>query len=194
MFIETIHSVGLSILAFVILPVFDPASASVVYMSVAVIPSVLDVIDKLTSKQATQVSHSYPLCNESKKISVVFPVIGAVLQMTGIGFIAWYIKHDLMVGLFVMASIFVSIKYWENFISIKQNSQNLKHLKTLKFELQTGRTKVTCLVSVWKIFITFLVVVTVFCVRSNNSMNGFKSLFNHGMSTLYSFFGSQEFG
>jgi len=47
--IETCHSVGISILAFIVLPSFDPASASIVYLAVAVFPPFLDIIDKGTN-------------------------------------------------------------------------------------------------------------------------------------------------
>ncbi|XP_071149954.1 chitin synthase chs-2-like [Mytilus edulis] len=193
--IETIHSIGISILAFLVLPAFDPASASVVYLAVAVIPPLIDIIDKTVNEPEeddNEKKTKQSTGRETSKLSFFFPIFGFLLQIVGIVLIALYIKIGWLMGMFFMSAIFTSIKYWENFVDI--GGDNPRFLCKVKWELHKGRTKVACLVNIWKIFVTFIAVMIIFSVQGQDSTSGLKSLFNSGISTLTSAFGDHTFG
>ncbi|XP_071150228.1 chitin synthase chs-2-like [Mytilus edulis] len=224
--IETLHSVGLSILGFLVLPAFDPASASVVYLATGVFPPLLDLCDKIfkaigkkvpnrlnnqqdtnvkTPEQenngTTQDSSSENIirspvkssfCNETSKLSFLLPFGGFTMQIAGIILIAIYINIGSTMVLFVLSVILVSIKYWENFISMGENDSIF--FSKLKRELHIGRTKTSCIVSFWKILITFLAVITIFTSRGTDSMLAFRALFNKGIASTNIFFGEQHIG
>ncbi|XP_063411466.1 chitin synthase chs-2-like [Mytilus trossulus] len=194
MAIETIHSIGVSILAFLVLPSFDPASASVIYMAVALVPAILNVIDKVFVErlQKNNKVSKCSLFDEASWLSFSFPLLGIAFQIIGIILIGLYIRRGWLSGIFVVAALFTSVKYWENFITMGDEDSNL--LRRLKRELHVGRTKVTCLANIWKIIITFLVVITIFTSKSDDPTAVFKSLFNDGSATIFSILGEQNMG
>lgn len=59
--------------------------------------------------------------------------------------------------------------------------------KAVEFYFQKGRTKVTCLASLWKILITFIGVIFTFSIRSSDNVEGLFALFNDGTSLISSF-------
>ncbi|CAC5405894.1 CHS1 [Mytilus coruscus] len=289
--IETLHSVGLSILGFLVLPAFDPASASVVYLAVCGIPPILDLIDKMaiqlkrkssgtnseskcqnpssetkeepsygtdneatdTTKTNEQTSNgtnseskrqnpseetkeqpsygpdneaisqqttaennpenentrgessrertackgdkpdsTFTLCNETSKLSFALPFAGLILHAAGIILVMIYINIGTMIASFLLSVLLISIKYWENFITM--GSHDSKFACRLKRELHKRRTKTSCIVSLWKILITFCAVIVVFVSRGSDSMAALKALFNNGMTTMNTVFGEQQFG
>ncbi|CAC5411927.1 CHS1 [Mytilus coruscus] len=185
MLVETIHTVGLSMLAFVVLPSFDPASASVVYMSVAVIPAAIDFIDT-ASASLNKGGESKIFIKKSKIAFLYFPLFGLIFQLLGIILVGVYInvENDWLIVMYVLGSIFVSIKHWENFISLEGN--RFASMREIKRKHQEGRTRISCLTSMWKIFLTFLAVIIIFtaAARNENSMDVLKTIFGKGQSDL----------
>ncbi|CAC5411928.1 CHS1 [Mytilus coruscus] len=193
MLVETIHTVGLSMLAFVVLPSFDPASASVVYMSVAVIPAAIDFIDTASVSQ-NKGKESKIFTRKSKLAFFSFPLFGLILQLVGMILVGAYIERDRLIGMYVAGSILVSIKYWENFISLEGN--RFASMREIKRKHQEGRTKISCLTSMWKIFFTVLVVISIFtaAARNANSMDVLKTFFGKGQSDLELTNGNDQVG
>ncbi|XP_063411465.1 chitin synthase chs-2-like [Mytilus trossulus] len=222
--IETLHSVGLSILGFLVLPAFDPASASVVYLSTGVFPPLLDLCDKIVNaigKKVPNKSNNQQKTNVktleqdhngttqdnssentigspakssfcSETLSFLLPFGGFTMQIAGIILIAIYIKIGTTMVLFVLSVLLVSTKYWENFISMGENDSIF--FRKLKRELHIGRTKTSCIVSFWKILISFLAVITIFTSRGTDSMLAFRALFNGRIASTNIFFGDQTIG
>ncbi|VDI05627.1 chitin synthase [Mytilus galloprovincialis] len=191
--IETIHSIGISILAFLVLPVFDPASASVVYLAVAVLPSMFDFIDKWANarkKDGTKDKSKLFASIYTSRISFVLPFFGFILQIAGIILISLYIKIGWLLGMFIISAIFTSIRHWENYVTIDGNSSKLLML----LHKHKGRTEVACLVSFWKIIVTFIAVIVIFTSQGHDSTSSFKSLFSSEISKLTTAFGDPIFG
>ncbi|OPL32676.1 hypothetical protein AM593_03811, partial [Mytilus galloprovincialis] len=110
-------------------------------------------------------SHSaFIICNETSKLSFALP----------------------------FAVLLISIKYWENFISM--GTHESKFACRLKRELHKRRTKTSCILSFWKILITFCAVIVVFVSRGSDSMATLKALFNNGTTIMNTVFGEQQFG
>ncbi|XP_052079428.1 chitin synthase chs-1-like [Mytilus californianus] len=195
LFRETIHSIGISILAFLVLPAFDPASASVVYLTVAVTPPLINIIDQLVNQRKEDDNENKSklyMCSETSMLSISFPLIGFLLQLTGIVFIAIYIKIGWLIGMFIMSVFFTSIDYWENFVAREGNSSKFR--RRMRYELGKQKTKLTFIVSFWKIIVTCIVIMAVFVGQGQDSSSAFKSLFNTGISTLTTAFGNRRFG
>lgn len=295
--IETLHSIGLSILGFIVLPAFDPASASVVYLAAGVGPPILDFFDKVANKltakssktaksqndnasesetqnpqptdsteagtqnqnqtngtetdmqldgsktiikkhkspnesktetndqnntiesetkdpQNTHVKHSTNehnvnsqksspdkakestfkclLCDETSALSFTLPFTGFALQVAGIVLLTLYIKIGSIYVLFVISVVLISIKYWENFITM--GTEGSSWFRQLKRELHIGRTKTSCIVSLLKMLITFFAVIGIFTSRGTDSMSALKALFNNGITTINTVFGEQQLG
>ncbi|CAC5405891.1 unnamed protein product [Mytilus coruscus] len=64
--IETLHSVGISILGFIVLPALDPASASVVYLAASVGLPMIDFFDKVVNKLTGKSSETTKKQNDIK--------------------------------------------------------------------------------------------------------------------------------
>lgn len=163
-------------------------------MAVALVPAILNVIDKVFVErlQKNNKLSKCSLFDEDSQLSFSFPLLGIAFQIIGIILIGLYIERDWLSGIFVVAVLFTSVKYWENFITMGDENSIL--LRRLKRELHVGRTKVTCLANIWKIIITFLAVITIFTSKSDDPTAVFKSLFNDGNATIFSIFGEKSMG
>lgn len=176
---------------FVVLPTVDAVSASVIYLAVIIIPTVCDIIDKTVNERRTNTS-KFALCDELAKLTLIYPLAGLVLQIAGIVLIALHLETPWLIAVFVVGATLSSIKYWENYVTFGSKYSIL--LRGLKRDLQRSRTKVTCLTSLWKMLITFLAVITIYSSIASDSTEGFKSLFNGGVSNITSIFGDNVLG
>lgn len=211
--IETLHSIGLSVLAFIVLPSFDPASASVVCLATAFCPSVFYMLDKVVRRCYS--FKGYESLTKIRCVQLVLSFAGLALQFSGYVLIILYIKIIWIKALFGLSAVCVSVKYWENYISMaptqEEDKKNMKKEKNknenenkkeneyfppykFKSTFHKQRTKVTCLVNLWKIIFTFAAVNFIFLARSNNPKDGIQSLFNIGNALLKSIYGEQQFG
>lgn len=105
---EVIHTVGLCILVFFVLPLFDPILASVVYMATSFLTPFIN-FGSIIYRVCIRTDRDFELLRE---ISGIF---GIILQIAGITMLAIYLNDGLMVGLVLMGVIMVSFKHWENF-------------------------------------------------------------------------------
>lgn len=112
--IETLHTVGRLLLTFVVLPTMDPVSASVAYMAVLGSPPIFDLIDKALNNDET-ISLS---CNGASLFSIICPAVGFLLQFLGMVLVAITL-NGLNALVFLIGAVLISIKYWENYVSIK---------------------------------------------------------------------------
>lgn len=155
----------------------------------------LDIIVKYVQESSRKAFTVKDLCKHSSRASVVFPIFGLILQGSGIGVISKYIYMErswLIVLLYLVSVLCVSVKYWENFMHM--GNKGSRFLPRIKFEYQRGRTKVTCIANLWKITLTFIVVIAIFAIRTTDSTAGFKSLFGNGSSMLRTVFGKRVLG
>lgn len=152
----------------------------------------LDIIDKALQERRKEKFTAKDLCKDSSRVSVFFPILGLILQVSGIIVIAIYTNKAWLAGLYVVSVLCVSVKYWENFLRMGNEKSTL--LPRIKFEYQRGRTKVTCIANLWKITLTFIVVIVIFAFRATDSTAGFKSLFDNGSSMLRTVFGERVLG
>lgn len=113
-------------------------------------------------------------------------IAGFLCQIIALILLVFYINSGQLSFYLALSTILVSLKYWENFIFLGKDN----FVRTFKHELHNGRTKVTCISNFVKIIVSFLSVIVIYAIRSDNSMKGIRSLFNIGLST----FGEYEIG
>ncbi|XP_052242460.1 chitin synthase chs-1-like [Dreissena polymorpha] len=161
---ETIHSLGLCALVFIILPDMDIVRGLWLLNGVAILPSILYPIT------ASELRTNKGGC--LGRIGVFsLSVFAAVVQ---VAFIPLVILFDNFVAgstmdskaqtivIFIIAMLFVSFSWWENFSDDRfcgrTNDNSIiktKYLK-LKFNLQESRPVISFFTSLWKIGITCL--------------------------------------
>lgn len=101
-------------MAFLVLPTLDPVSAAVAYLGVLLIPSGIQMYDQ----QKRVSDHKYQQ-RRKWKFLIIF-VIGCILQTSGIIIVVNILSEGIWYEpfLYVIASLFSSIKYWENYIKM----------------------------------------------------------------------------
>ncbi|CAC5381089.1 CHS1 [Mytilus coruscus] len=86
---------------------------------------------------------TFALCNyETSNLSIAIPFAGLILHAAGIILILMYTNIGRMIVLFMLSVLLISIKYWENFITM--GKQNSTFDRRLKRELHIRRTKTSC--------------------------------------------------
>ncbi|KAH3703114.1 hypothetical protein DPMN_078143 [Dreissena polymorpha] len=164
---ETIHSLGLCALVFIILPDMDIVRGILLLNGVAVLPSILYPVT------ASEPSTSKGGCQGcfGRRGFFSLSVFAAIVQLA---FIPLVILFDNFVAgsridsqlhtivIFVVAMIFVSFSWWENFSDdqfcgkTNDNSIIKTEFLKLKFNLQESRPVINFFTSLWKISITCL--------------------------------------
>lgn len=167
---EFLHSVGLCILCFVILPELDIVRGIILINGVAILPSVVFPVcasDVKPSKRNKEVPKER---GPAKKFAVFCcNILTALVQ---VGFIPAVLVTDnfiptsmvdkdfTLITLFMVGMICVSFSWWENFVddrfcgSTTQRSFMKSTVLAMKFDLQEARPVVTFFTSIIKIVVT----------------------------------------
>ncbi|CAG2190883.1 CHS1 [Mytilus edulis] len=172
-FTEFFHTVGLCILVFFVLPLFDPILASVVYMATSFLTPCIDfgsIVYRVFKNRDLDL------------LRVISDIFGIILQIAGITLLARYLNDGLMFGLFLISVILVSLKYWENCVHDKNS---------IIWQLQNPRPMETCIVYIFKVILTFGIIIVIYALKSTDSRAGAFSLFDDGQSIALSIFGGQ---
>ncbi|KAK9707881.1 hypothetical protein QE152_g27556 [Popillia japonica] len=148
---ETIHTIGLAILVFHILPELDVIKGAMLTNCVCFMPGVLGLLSRSNK--------------ESKRfIKVIVDLVAIAAQATG--FVIWPIienKPDLWLLPF---SIFmISVGWWENYISPHSPIPFVKKLGKLKHEFDATRYFSYIFLSVWKCILYFLAILFIIVVK-----------------------------
>ncbi|XP_053372897.1 chitin synthase chs-2-like [Mercenaria mercenaria] len=166
--VEMMHSIGLCILAFVVLPELDIVRGIFLLSGVAVIPAVLFPV----CASDVKVHNRRERQSSGLKLAVfVLNILTALLQF---GYIPVVLLRDHFINdskldnevynivLFVVSMIFVSCTYWENFVDDRFCGRTNQRgcwrrliLKT-KFDLQEARPIILCSTTFFKIGLTIL--------------------------------------
>ncbi|KAH3703118.1 hypothetical protein DPMN_078147 [Dreissena polymorpha] len=161
---ETIHSLGLCALVFIILPDMDIVRGIWLLNGVAVLPSIL-----------YPVTASEPRSNRKgclrRIVLFSLSVLAAIVQVAFIPLVILFdnfVKESTIdsnaqtIVIFIIAMIFVSFSWWENFTDDRfcGRTNDNSFIKTtflkLKFNLQESRPVISFFTSLWKIGITCL--------------------------------------
>ena len=72
-----------------------------------------------------------------------------------------------------------------------KKSRWLPHIKWI---YKTRRTRIMCVVNVWKLIITFFSVIVIYSIKAEKSMDGVQSIFNTGTAKLKAIYGGHDLG
>ncbi|XP_048776394.2 chitin synthase chs-2-like isoform X3 [Ostrea edulis] len=197
--VELIHSTGLCILVFVVMPAFDPASASILPYFVCVIPILLSVKFQVKRDEKTKVKkkrkrHTKSKENGTKMIEVEeapkpkirrndfryqeVPFLGVIVFVAALIFLCVYVffcsesNFVTTLVLLLISVIMVSVVWWENFVTsnLTQTSDGEKQKQSfLKNYVKSKREKVSALTYLIKIGWIFLVTLIIYVIQSKGS-------------------------
>lgn len=144
--IETLHTAGMSLFAFYVLPSIDPLRGLALTFGVGVVPSILKMFDSQSEdgrKFYIIMADVIALVSQIS-ILVLWPILILVNQTDRE--LSWTIPVSLLL---------ISIGWWENYINKFTNMGKLgMRLREFKHKVRRMRTKIYILASLWKIILT----------------------------------------
>lgn len=158
--IETLHTAGMSLFAFYVLPSVDPIRGVMLTFGVGVIPSLLKLFDTQSDNGRKCYATIADIAALVVQISilVLWPITNVIHQSSNE--LSWTIPSSLLL---------ISIGWWENYVNkFTKMSKFGRVLKEFKHKVRRMRTKVYILVSMWKIILT-LGLMTIMVTAGNKS-------------------------
>ncbi|XP_052234766.1 chitin synthase chs-1-like isoform X1 [Dreissena polymorpha] len=185
--VETLHSIGLNIMMFIIIPNLDPISSLMIALCIGVIPACLKV--------------RYPRPKEEEKRSfamtcvvTVVSIVGAVGQLAAIGVLFYHVSKMETVAykiLLIAGPILTSVYWWENFV--KEGDKNSIGVAWMARQMRKYRTKLMLYGSIWKMILTILVPTAIYGISCNDGNACLKALYYKAASaSLHSTIGHVE--
>ncbi|XP_053386467.1 chitin synthase chs-2-like isoform X2 [Mercenaria mercenaria] len=177
--VETIHSVGLSLFIFVLLPNMDPVAGALFCLNVAILPTLLNLVYSGVNVEV------YEETSTERLIRRVLTFGGLGSSLVSLAFWTYYVyksdsdwqKDKPGLTIFaVLSPIFVSVYWWENFVP--QGDLTATGLRKLKRQLSSRRTKISTIVNLWKIVITICMVVVIFGVDCTDGITCLQTIFD----------------
>ncbi|VDI58932.1 chitin synthase [Mytilus galloprovincialis] len=152
--VETLHSAGLFLLVFIVLPNFDPLTGILIALNVATVPGIL----KICFPQRTVKDEIVP--NASLTTVRIINAVSVLCHLGGLGLTGYYIyrvdqSNKILLVVTILAAIFTSIYWWENFIPKGESESS--GMRQLKRQFCRGKTKVLCISICWKMVLTLCV-------------------------------------
>lgn len=164
--VETIHSVGLCILVFIVLPNLDPVVGMIVMLNVGTVPGLLKIM--YPSRNKLDVAYGYEDNEREDSLgkmfgSVVMNVVIVLVHIGSLGLICYYIlnpssengtdqqRREIVIYLAV-ACICISVNWWENFVP--KGTRDSGGLSGLKRSFMRSRSKILFITMCWKIILT----------------------------------------
>lgn len=140
---ESLHSIGVVMLVFVILPSLDVVKGAMLTNCLCFVPAFLSLLSR----------HS----GESKKFfKIILDFLSLLAQFSS--FIIWplSIRKESDYGhLIPIASILISLGWWENYVSKKSAFPFVRNLAAVKDDLHRSRYFTFIFISCWKVLVIF---------------------------------------
>ncbi|XP_063358382.1 chitin synthase chs-2 isoform X1 [Cydia amplana] len=162
---ESLHTIGLGLLFFKILPELDVVKGAMITNCLCIIPAILGLLSRNS--------------RDSKRfMKVIVDMVAIVAQVTG--FIVWpLLENKPVLWLIPIASLCISLGWWENYVTRQSPIGVIKSLGRLKEELNHSRYYTYRFMSIWKILLFLM------CILFSIWMEGddpamFFQLFNDG--------------
>ncbi|XP_014668812.1 PREDICTED: uncharacterized protein LOC106810059 [Priapulus caudatus] len=146
--IETIHSVGVGILVFRVLPAFDAVTGAMITSSLCLIPALMRVLNR-DNKNGL-----------SANIKTGVDVLSTCAQASVFVWLAFIEKDVALVGFTAAAIVCTSLGYWETFLNEEAKIGIFAKLAVMRKNHKVARLKLYTFVNLWKIAIAFAMMVT----------------------------------
>lgn len=186
---EGFHSIGLTTISFLLLPILDPFHFIQISWTIGCIPCVLEIIDVISNmKNKTYHSSLSWILKKinretfAKEYNIFMTIFTLLLQLTGIVLLCLQLESVKMTIVYVFSILFIGIRYWENFVEIQKTDKTINKfsLRHVKIYLHDSREKSSFITHIWKIVVTFGTMVLLFSSHTDDSDNIFKALFGVG--------------
>ncbi|XP_050669980.1 chitin synthase chs-2-like isoform X2 [Leptidea sinapis] len=152
--IETLQTIGIATLVLLILPELDVVKGAMLMNALCIIPGFLNAFTRDST------SPRYFLI-------ILLDVLAVSAQVTA--FVVWpLLDGTVVLWSIAMASIFISIGWWENFIGCvdRHSSVLLLYLSEIRTRLKKSRYYTQRILSIWKI------IVFIICIMVSMSFQG----------------------
>ncbi|XP_055306958.1 chitin synthase chs-2 isoform X4 [Sitodiplosis mosellana] len=134
---ETLHTVGVALLMFVVLPELDSVKAAMVTNCLCCIPGILGLLSR-SSKEGR------------RAIKVIIDLLAISAQITG--FVVWpLLENRPILWMVPIAAIMTSCAWWENYVCIHSPIGFVRAMGRAKEDLRTTRYFNCIFFSLWKI-------------------------------------------
>ncbi|CAB3381251.1 Hypothetical predicted protein [Cloeon dipterum] len=155
---ETLHTIGVGILAFVVFPELDVVKAVMLTNCVCLVPGILGLLSERGSVNKTLLRVAFDLLALAAQVTglVVWPLV----EHGGNGNSLWFIP----LGLFL-----VSFGWWENFVSKHAALGVMRHIAQIKERAKKWRYFTYLFISVWKMIVLFITMIIVWTVHTNDA-------------------------
>ncbi|XP_022255271.1 uncharacterized protein LOC106470918 [Limulus polyphemus] len=151
---ESLHSLGLVLLVFVVLPDMDVVKAAMLSSCVCFMPGLLGLL----SRHRTE---------EKRLLKVFLDVLSLSAQATG--FVVWpFVLGNRQCWAIPLAVIFVSMNYWENFTDQRSPIGLMKTLAKAKEDLRKSKYYTYIFISIWKMVLILCSMLVFLMITTND--------------------------
>ncbi|XP_048237709.1 chitin synthase chs-2-like isoform X3 [Haliotis rufescens] len=181
--IETLHTIGLVILVFYVIPSFEPLMAGLLMLNVAIIPGLLKIFEAtdLNNDESSEVVKYKEDGKVRICIRTIFDIFMVTLQCAVVvawSYLAYTVKDSLLLAILIPVSlVLVSISWWDNYVHKKRKGgsteSNGNCLARLKRSIRKRGSKIYFLTSLWKIVLTIALPAVIFSWGSNKCVRAF---------------------
>ncbi|KAG6465776.1 hypothetical protein O3G_MSEX015383, partial [Manduca sexta] len=162
---ESLHTIGMGLLFFKILPELDVIKGAMVTNCLCIIPAILGLLSRNS--------------RDSKRfVKVIVDMAAIVAQVTG--FFVWpLLENKPVLWLIPVSALCISLGWWENYVTRQSPIGIIKSLARLKDGLNFSRYYTYRFMSIWKIFV-FMMCNLFFIWLEGDEPSMFFQLFNAG--------------
>nr|XP_026487349.1 chitin synthase chs-2 isoform X1 [Vanessa tameamea] len=162
---ESLHTIGMGLLFFVILPELDVVKGAMITNCLCIVPAILGLLSRNS--------------RDSKRfVKVIVDMAAIVAQVTG--FIVWpLLENKPVLWLIPISSLCISLGWWENYVTRQSPIGIIKSLGRLKEELNHTRYYTYRFMSIWKILVFLMCILLAIWMEGDDPAMFFQ-LFNPG--------------
>ncbi|XP_046543810.1 chitin synthase chs-2-like [Haliotis rubra] len=181
--IETLHTIGLVMLVFYIIPSFEPLIGCLLMLNVAVIPGLLKIFEvtDLNNDANSEVKAYKEDGNARICVRKMFDIFMVTLQVAAVAvwsYLAYTVKESLLLSILIPVSlVLVSISWWDNYVHSKKTSSSDDSkgncLARIKRSIKKRGSKIYFLTSIWKIVLTIALPAVIFSWNSKQCLRAF---------------------
>ncbi|KAK7493294.1 hypothetical protein BaRGS_00015420, partial [Batillaria attramentaria] len=168
--VETIHTVALMILVFVVLPSYDPLMGCLLLLNITIFPGVLRIVEDAFALRPGQ--------DERDKTSTFRTILRWIMDILGLAgqigvLVLFVMRTDSFYGnstltiLVAVTFVVTSLTWWPNFV------KGVPALYGLKMQIRRHKVKIDFITSVWKIALSFAAVSVMFAVGGGDCQKVF---------------------
>ncbi|XP_077266007.1 chitin synthase chs-2 isoform X4 [Temnothorax americanus] len=147
--LDTLHTIGLVLLTFVILPEIGAVQGAAIFCCLCFVPGLLNLLSRNNASQNVSAS--------KLRLLKIVDVLALTAQVSGMLWpLILNIEHDVdatLMWLSPVALVLCSSRWWSNFVSSHSNIGLVRFLFRAKEDLHAGQHVVQGYVSLWRIFI-----------------------------------------